>query len=142
MIVRTDANGMASIQFASYELSGASSRVSALAGKQVSSVTTLFRLVTNYRSLGQAEWIPSTGRTRRASGIGKGIFALDEYAPFIGGQVTENKELRTGYESKKGQIATLVSRWLENSRPPKFLSTLLHPNPPITSSLSSFCGGR
>ena len=37
---------------------------------------------------------------------------LDQLDAF-NGPTPENKELRAGYEFKKGQIATLVSRWLE-----------------------------
>jgi len=37
---------------------------------------------------------------------------LDQLDAF-NGPPPENKELRAGYEFKKGQIATLVSRWLE-----------------------------
>jgi len=37
---------------------------------------------------------------------------LDQLDAF-NGPTPENKELRAGYEFKKGQIATLISRWLE-----------------------------
>ena len=60
IVVRTGTDGIASVQFAFSEISGISSRITAVAGKLANKVSSIFRLVARFRATATPPPTPST----------------------------------------------------------------------------------